>query len=77
MEFLTSSELLDICKKNNKTVVFYPHRNMQKFIDDFKHIENEYIKIASWPEYDVQDLLKKSSLLKYFLDIKKSFEISY
>jgi CDP-glycerol glycerophosphotransferase (TagB/SpsB family) len=63
MELLNSKELEMICRTSNKKVIFYPHRNMQKFINDFNIKNKEHIIIGSWPEYDVQDLLKKSSLL--------------
>lgn len=62
MEFLNSSKLEELCKSTGKKVVFYPHRNMQKFVKDFQ-VTKDYVEIASWPEYDVQDLLKKSALL--------------
>lgn len=63
INFLSSPELEDICRKNHKKVIFYPHRNMQKFINDFKSIHNDFITIATWPEYDVQTLLKQCSML--------------
>lgn len=63
IEFLSSKTLEDICKKYNKKIIFYPHRNMQKFINDFNSIKKEYITIATWPEYDVQTLLKECDML--------------
>lgn len=63
LHFLNSKQLETLCKKYNKKVIFYPHRNMQKFVEDFKVIKKDFITIATWPEYDVQDLLKKSALL--------------
>lgn len=63
IEFLSSETLEDICKKYNKKIIFYPHRNMQKFINDFNSIKKEYITIATWPEYDVQTLLKECDML--------------
>ena len=36
---------------------------MQKFINDFNSIKKEYITIATWPEYDVQTLLKECDML--------------
>ena len=61
--FLQSKELNELLRKYNKKLIFYPHRNMQQFIDNFKHIENEHIIIASWPTYDVHELLKSCNLL--------------
>ena len=42
--------------------VFYPHRDMQQFLDDFS-IGSDRIIRASWPEADVQTLLKESVCL--------------
>lgn len=60
---LSSKELYVILRKNNKKIIFYPHRNMQVFIDDFKYLENDVINIASFPTYDVHNLLKEAYLL--------------
>ncbi len=61
-EFLNSQELHLLLKKYDKKIIFYPHRNMQKFIGYF-NTEFDNIKIANSKEYDVQDLLKKAALL--------------
>ena len=39
-------------------LVFYLHRNMQKFASFFTGI-SENVTVAVWPEYDCQDLMKK------------------
>lgn len=59
---LNNSELVEFVSENNIEIVFYPHREMQKFIDEFK-IGCKNIVIAAWPAYDVQELLKQSALL--------------
>lgn len=59
---LNSKELYDVLKKNNKKLVFYPHRNMQPYLNDFI-TDNDRITIANFPDYDVHELLKSSSLL--------------
>lgn len=60
--FLGSRRLSEILKKYNLKMVFYPHRDMQPYLDYFDtHDEN--IIIAKWPEYDVQELLKESAYL--------------
>lgn len=61
-EFLNSQELYLLLKKYNKKIIFYPHRNMQKFIGYF-NTKFDNIKIANSKEFDVQDLLKKAALL--------------
>ena len=62
-DLLTDENLLETLKKYNKKIIFYPHRNMQKFIKAFANLENEYIYITKFPEYDAHKLLKKCSLL--------------
>lgn len=63
MNFLTSDELNTILHKYDKKLIFYPHRNMQQYLDNFKQVKDENIVIAGWPEYDVHDLLKSCALL--------------
>lgn len=60
---LNSEQLNALLKQHNKKLVFYPHRNMQQYINYFDGIKSENIEIACWPDYDVHDLLKKASLL--------------
>ena len=62
-QFLNNEELYNILKKYNKKIIFYPHRHMQQYIDNFKYLENDRIIIATFPEYDVHELLKQSSVL--------------
>lgn len=61
-EFLTDEEFIALLKKYGKRVIFYPHRNMQAFIDEF-NVSNELITVAKSKDYDVQDLLKRAALL--------------
>lgn len=61
-EFLCDKELAAFLEKENIRLVFYPHRGMQKFIQNFQ-TQSTHIVIAKWPEYDVQELLKESNLL--------------
>ncbi len=61
-DFLHNKDLEEFLQKNGYTMIFYPHRNMQKYIDSFK-IETKNIVVATSKEYDVQDLLKRASLL--------------
>lgn len=60
--FLQNSQLHELLERENITLVFYPHRQMQKYLKYFE-LEHPNIKIAKWPEYDVQELLKESSML--------------
>lgn len=61
-EFLSSDEIHHILKENNLKMVFYPHRDMQSYINEF-NIKDKNITVAKWPEYDVQQLLKESAYL--------------
>lgn len=59
---LISSETFNnTLKKHNKTALFYVHRKMQNYNNEFKGTEN--VKIAKFPQADVHNLLKFSSLL--------------
>ena len=60
--FISSRRLSEILEKNDLTLVFYPHRDMQRFLDRFSS-DSSRIIIAGWPEYDVQTLLKESVYL--------------
>ena len=59
---LNSEKIDKILKEYNLELIFYPHRNMQKYIEEFK-TNSENITIADWKQYDVQGLLKESALL--------------
>ena len=58
---LNNKELIQYIEEENITIYFYPHMNMHEFIKDFK-VNSNNIKIVS-KEYDIQTLLKESSLL--------------
>ena len=59
---LASEDLNRLIDKHELEIVFYPHRNMQKYLSYFEDI-NSKVKIASVKDYDVQELLKSSRLL--------------
>ncbi len=61
-EFLNSNKLLTLLEKYDKKLIFYPHRNMQKFLKHFT-FESDRIIFANSSSYDVQDLLKTASVL--------------
>lgn len=60
--FLNNNKLKEFIEKEDLEVIFYPHRNMQKFLDKFS-VSSDKIKIASWKEYDIQQLLKESAIM--------------
>lgn len=61
-EFLNDKEIINNLEKNNLKIIFYPHANMQKYINKFIS-KSKNIIIADNKEYDVQTLLKESILL--------------
>lgn len=61
-EFLNSPELMRLLEKYNKKLLFYPHRNMQKFLGSFSTNSN-HIEIADCKKYDIQDVLKRAALM--------------
>lgn len=61
-EFLTDPEICRMLEENKIQMIFYPHRNMQKFLHYF-HLESPNIVMADWRKYDVQTLLKESAFL--------------
>lgn len=60
--FLNDEKIDKLLSKSNKKMVFYPHRNMQKFINSFSS-KSKNIIIANSTDFDVQTLLKESALL--------------
>ncbi len=61
-DLLADQEIGELLKKNDLHLIFYPHRNMQKFIEYFS-VGDSNITIADWRHYDVQTLLKESAFL--------------
>lgn len=59
---LNNKRLIDYIEKENIIVYFFPHRNMQKFINTFKPISKN-VKIAYDKDIDIQKLLIESALL--------------
>ncbi len=62
-KLLENKKFNNIIKRNNLEVLFYPHRNMQSHINVFRSEINTHVKIVSWEEYDIQDLLKTSQMM--------------
>lgn len=60
--FLNNPLLHRLLDENDLTLVFYPHRDMQRFLPDFT-VGSDRIRKASFPEDDVQTLLKESVYL--------------
>lgn len=60
--FINNDELINLLEENNMELIFYPHFEMQRYIDLFKSKSNK-IMIARKDDYDVQTLLKESKIL--------------
>lgn len=60
--FLNNKKLHDVLEKNKMQLIFFPHNEMQKLAHNFM-TNNRRITIGKPGEYDVQELLKKASIL--------------
>lgn len=61
-EFLNNSQIAKFLEENELQLIFYPHRNMQKYISSFS-TSTERITIANSSNYDVQALIKECALM--------------
>lgn len=59
---INSYELINLLEKNNMELIFYPHFEMQRYIDLFE-TKSKNIIIAKKDDYDIQTLLKESKIL--------------
>ena len=59
---INNKELIDFLEKNDIKLYFYPHRNMQKYIEYFDS-KSKNIIIVSNNDIDIKDLLIKSALM--------------
>ena len=59
---INHQNFIKILEKNNYICIFYLHFSLQKFAYLFKQTNN-FVFIATFDKYDVQQLLKESSLL--------------
>ncbi|MCI9084587.1 MAG: teichoic acid biosynthesis protein B [Bacilli bacterium] len=59
---LNNKTLISFLEKEKITLYFFPHRNMQKFINLFDSPSNN-IKIVTSKEFDIQDLIIESALM--------------
>lgn len=59
---INNQELIDLLEQYNLELIFYPHYEMQVYVDLFK-TQSDKVIIARKDEYDVQQLLKESKIL--------------
>lgn len=60
--FLKNNELQEILEDNNLRLIFFPHNEMQQLAHNFR-TKNSRIVIGKPGEFDIQSLLRKSSIL--------------
>ena len=60
---LESHKLAELIDEYELEVIFYPHRNLQYHLPDMKKMISTKVTIASWKDYDIQELLKSSEML--------------
>lgn len=61
-EFLNCKVFNDLIGRYNLKVCFFPHRNMQSYLNEFK-ILNSNIIVADWKKYNIQDEIKKAAIM--------------
>jgi CDP-glycerol glycerophosphotransferase (TagB/SpsB family) len=62
-EFLNSEGLERLIDQYHLEILFYPHRHMQKYTDFLKKSISPKIKIASFDEYDIQELMRSARMM--------------
>ena len=60
--FISDERISQLSQKYGVRFVFYPHRDMQKYLKSFRNISKD-LTIADVGHYDVQKLLKESAML--------------
>lgn len=62
IEFIKDNRIEELAGKYNIRFVFYPHRNMQKYMKYFPN-SNRNMEIASAKDCDIQNLLRSASMM--------------
>lgn len=62
IDFIKDDKVEEISKKYNVKFIFFPHRNMQKYIEYFPK-SSEFIEVADAKKYDVQELMKRAAMM--------------
>lgn len=60
--FLESDVLNTLAETKDLEIIFFMHRNMQMFVDEFNKIRTK-AKIARWEDYDIQEILYSSQMM--------------
>lgn len=62
MNILNDDEIISLLEEKGYRMIFYPHIVLQRFVTEFSS-KSDLVEIANFNDYDVQDLLRQSSLL--------------
>lgn len=60
---INNEKITKLLRENNYEMIFYPHYEIQQYIQYFNTKYDDVVKIAKKEDYDVQTLLKESKLL--------------
>jgi len=61
---LQSKRLISILEENNWRLIFYPHHEMQRYLNSFLNLQlSEYIHIAPEDECDLSDHFRQSNIM--------------
>ena len=60
--FLNDPQLADFLEEQDLEIYFYPHRNMQPYLSEFR-TTCPRIRLADWKRYDIQELLKSAAVM--------------
>ena len=61
-DFIKDEKIESLSKRYGVKFIFFPHRNMQKYIKFFPET-NEFLEVADAKKYDIQELLKKATMM--------------
>lgn len=62
-ELLENPKFNKLIREYNLEVIFYPHRNLQFHLPEFRNEIKTEAKMVSWEDYDIQELLKTSEMM--------------
>lgn len=62
-KLINDERIVNTLKKNKLELIFYPHYEMQRYLDTFENKNDIYIKLAHKEDYDVQQLLIECAYL--------------
>ncbi len=61
-EIICSDRLREVCEKYGCKVMFYLHRDAQRYADCFKS-DNPYLTVCKYPQYTAGELIKSASFM--------------